>query len=42
VIVRQILAPSEQAASLIGEHGMMINSIMKASQTYIHVLGNLI
>jgi poly(rC)-binding protein 3/4 len=42
VIVRQILAPSEQAASLIGEHGVMINSIMEASQTDIRVLGNLI
>ncbi|KAL5675714.1 hypothetical protein ACJX0J_011845, partial [Zea mays] len=40
VIVRQILAPSEQAASLIGEHGVMINSIMEASQTVIRVLGN--
>ncbi|XP_020398856.1 flowering locus K homology domain isoform X1 [Zea mays] len=40
VIVRQILAPSEQAASLIGEHGVMINSIMEASQTDIRVLGN--
>jgi poly(rC)-binding protein 3/4 len=43
VIVRRILAPSEQAASLlIGEHGVMINSIMEASQTDIRVLGNLI
>jgi len=42
VIVRRILAPSEQAASLIGEHGVMINSIMEASQTDICVLGNLI
>jgi poly(rC)-binding protein 3/4 len=42
VIVRQILAPSEQATSLIGEHGVMINSIMEASQTDICVLGNLI
>ena len=25
VIVRRILAPSEQAASVIGEHGVMIN-----------------
>ncbi|KAL5663794.1 hypothetical protein ACJX0J_023902, partial [Zea mays] len=38
VIVRRILAPSEQAASLIGEHGVMINSIMEASQTDIRVL----
>jgi poly(rC)-binding protein 2/3/4 len=42
VIVRRILAPSEQATSLIGEHGVMINSIMEASQTDIRVLGNLI
>ena len=42
VIVRRILAPSEQAASLIGVHGVMINSIMEASQTDIFVLGNLI
>ena len=42
VIVRRILAPSEQAASVIGEHGVMINSIMEASQTDIRVLGNLI
>ncbi|CAD6212583.1 unnamed protein product [Miscanthus lutarioriparius] len=38
VIVRRILAPSEQAASLIGQHGVMINSIMEASQTDICVL----
>jgi len=42
VIVRRILVPSEQAESLIGEHGVMINSIMEASQTDIRVLGNLI
>ncbi|ONM16694.1 Flowering locus K homology domain [Zea mays] len=42
VIVRQILAPSEQAASLIGEHGVMINSIMEASQTVIRVLASLV
>lgn len=40
MIITRILAPSEQAASLIGEQGAMINSIMQASQTNIHVLGN--
>ncbi|KAL6641212.1 hypothetical protein ACP70R_019393 [Stipagrostis hirtigluma subsp. patula] len=38
-IVMRILVPSEQAASLIGEQGAMINSIMEASQTNIRVLG---
>ncbi|KAL6883624.1 hypothetical protein ACP4OV_011038 [Aristida adscensionis] len=37
-IVIQILTPSEQAASLIGEQGAVINSIMEASQTTIRVL----
>lgn len=36
--VTRILAPSEQAASLIGEQGAMISSIMQASQTNIRVL----
>lgn len=39
-IVTRILAPSEQAASLIGEQGAKISSIMQASQTNIRVLGN--
>ncbi|CAL4941801.1 unnamed protein product [Urochloa decumbens] len=37
-IVTRILTPSEQAASLIGEQGAIISSIMQASQTNIHVL----
>ncbi|CAL4916649.1 unnamed protein product [Urochloa decumbens] len=37
-IVTRILTPSEQAASLIGEQGAMISSIMQASQTNIHIL----
>ncbi|TVU31050.1 hypothetical protein EJB05_22715 [Eragrostis curvula] len=37
-IMTRILTPSEQAASLIGEQGAMINSIMQASQTNIRVL----
>ncbi|CAN6305209.1 unnamed protein product [Urochloa humidicola] len=37
-IVTRILTPSEQAASLIGEQGAMISSIMQASQTNIRVL----
>ncbi|KAJ1295772.1 hypothetical protein BS78_01G248200 [Paspalum vaginatum] len=38
MIVTRILTPSEQAASIIGEHGAVINSIMKASETNIHVI----
>ncbi|WVZ58969.1 hypothetical protein U9M48_009184 [Paspalum notatum var. saurae] len=38
MIVTRILTPSEQAASLIGEHGAVINSIMKASETNIRVI----
>lgn len=39
-IIIRILTPSEQAASLIGEQGAMISSIMQASQTNIRVIGN--
>ncbi|XP_062205560.1 RNA-binding KH domain-containing protein PEPPER-like [Phragmites australis] len=38
IIVTRILTPSEQAESLIGEQGVMINSIMEATQTNICVL----
>jgi poly(rC)-binding protein 2/3/4 len=37
--VARILIPAEQAVSLIGEQGLMINSIEEASKTNINVLG---
>lgn len=38
-VVARILIPSEQAVSLIGEQGLMINYIEEASKTNINVLG---
>uniref|UniRef100_A0A0D3HDM9 K Homology domain-containing protein n=2 Tax=Oryza TaxID=4527 RepID=A0A0D3HDM9_9ORYZ len=40
IVVARILTPSEQAASLIGDQGSVINYIKKASKTNIHVIGN--
>ncbi|KAF0933363.1 hypothetical protein E2562_017985 [Oryza meyeriana var. granulata] len=40
IVVARILTPSEQAASLIGDQGSVINYIKKASKTNIHVLDN--
>uniref|UniRef100_A0A0E0IS27 K Homology domain-containing protein n=1 Tax=Oryza nivara TaxID=4536 RepID=A0A0E0IS27_ORYNI len=38
IVVARILTPSEQAASLIGDQGSVINYIKKASKTNIHVI----
>uniref|UniRef100_J3N2M6 K Homology domain-containing protein n=1 Tax=Oryza brachyantha TaxID=4533 RepID=J3N2M6_ORYBR len=38
IVVARILTPSEQAESLIGDQGSVINYIKKASKTDIHVL----